>query len=162
MPIQTRNQWWTKTNQHRRSKLQNNVCRELHYSVSTLSNGKIPCGEVAKAVNSLRIDDNFWINKNVTNFAFKIYMDQRKKNRVKGCFSKTTACYFKYWGSRYSYRYWFLIHQHIHQPSQRSNQPENATQKKCSDSSINENISNYLEEKRKHKAKGKKILDWWL
>ena len=77
MPL-LRSKSWAKTNRDRRSKLLNEVCRELLYTVSTSPNGKMPYGEVAKVVKNLK-NDNPWINRNVINFAFKKYVKQKKE-----------------------------------------------------------------------------------
>ncbi len=81
MPL-LRSKSWAKTNRDRRSKLLNEVCRELLYTVSTSPNGKMPYGEVAKVVKNLK-NDNPWINRNVINFAFKKYVKQKKDQEGK-------------------------------------------------------------------------------
>ena len=81
MPL-LRSKSWAKTNRDRMSKLLNEVCRELLYTVSTSPNGKMPYGEMAKVVKSLK-NDNPWINRNVINFAFKKYVKQEKEEEGK-------------------------------------------------------------------------------
>ena len=76
--METRNKLWAKTNEERRAKLLNDVCKELDYAVLMSPTGKMPYGEVAKIVKDLK-EDNLWLNRNVVNFAFKKFQPKKKK-----------------------------------------------------------------------------------
>ena len=70
MPTETRSKSWSKTNELRRAKLLNEVCKDLDYAVLMSPTGKMPYGEVAKIIKDLKEDDTC-LNRNVVNFAFK-------------------------------------------------------------------------------------------
>ena len=54
MLTETRSELWAQTNQQRRNKLLNEICKELEYAVLVSPTGKMPCGEVAKIIKGLK------------------------------------------------------------------------------------------------------------
>jgi len=166
MPTLTRSKSWVKTNQERRSKLLNEVCRELFYAVSTSPNGKMPYGEVAKAVKILK-EDNPWINRNVINFAFKKYMHQKKEevssvertdvsSRASVVDTDTTSSTTKTVSTAT-----VSTNTVIGRPKGLTNLKKNH-EREVVTAAKNEITQSYLEMKEKYKEKGEKLPDGWL
>lgn len=69
---------WEETNLKRRNILLKEICDEMFYAASSSANGKVPWGTVTRIVNQT-VEDNPWINRNVINFAYKKFLDEKKK-----------------------------------------------------------------------------------
>ena len=155
MPTETRSKSWSKTNQLRRVKLLNEVCKELHYALLMSPTGKMPYGEVAKIIKGLK-EDNPWLNRNVVNFAFKKFQAKKKKNAAlmedgKSVGTSRTEC------SSPSVT-----------PKPSVGRPKGLTNlvkyhmKEVFMAAKNEITSEYHQEKQKKHAKGEKLPDGWL
>ena len=160
MPL-LRSKSWAKTNRDRRSKLLNEVCRELLYTVSTSPNGKMPYGEVAKVVKNLK-NDNPWINRNVINFAFKKYVKQKKEEEGKVVASgapvvdtDTTSSGTTKTVSTATVSTKVVA---IGRPSNLKKQHE----REVVTAAKNEITHDYLATKNEYKQKGEKLPDGWL
>ena len=155
----TRSKSWDKTNRERRSKLLNEVCRELFYTASTSPNGKMPYGEVAKVVQSLKTD-NPWINRIVINFAFKKYAKQKKEEGkvvASGALvvdTDTTSSTTK----TVSAATVSTKNTVIGRPTNLKKQHE----REVVTAAKNEITHDYLKMKKEHKEKGEKLPDGWL
>ena len=157
MPTLTRSKSWAKTNQDRRLKLLNEVCRTLYYTVSTAPNKKMPYGEVAKVVRSLK-EDNPWINRNVINFAFKKYMNQKKEEESSGALDATSSTKTVSTDTTKSTNTNTVI---IGRPKGVTNLKKQH-EREVVIAAKNEITQSYLEMKKKCSEQGEKIPDGWL
>ena len=77
MPIETRRKSYVKTNQVRRAKLLNKICKELDYVFLMPLTAKMPCGKMAEIIKRLK-EHNPMLNINMVNFVFKKFRAKKK------------------------------------------------------------------------------------
>ena len=155
MLTETRSELWAQTNQQRRNKLLNEICKELEYAVLVSPTGKMPCGEVAKIIKGLK-QDNPWLNRNVVNFAFKKFKEAKKKGNLSeddaktADTSRTEPCSPS-----------VALKTPVGRPKGLTNLVKHHM-KEVFMAAKNEITFEYHQEKQKHHDKGKKLPDGWL
>ena len=73
---------WEEINLKRRNILLKEICDELFYAASSSANGKVPWGTVTRIVKQT-VEDNPSINHNGIIFAYKKFLDEKKKEESK-------------------------------------------------------------------------------